>query len=223
MTKLINATEFLWKMSELYKKAGWSPKEVHFSLLDLMENVNNEPKYVVTATNANWIPVSERLPENEPGTEYLVTTYTTSVKGRAPYYDVSVACFTDNLHELDDYDFPEESDNRPGWYKDDSEAGFYDIETIGDELFTKRVIAWMPMPEPYREGHRENATGICYLEDTVPCPYDLEGVKHSENWTDIYCQIQERLSNCDGKCYKCQLFTTFMDGFKKMMEVKDGR
>ena len=150
--KIINSTEFLRNMAELYEKAGWDPKEVHFSLMDLIENIGNEPKIVVEATNANWIPVEERLPEidtNKPRIEYLITTYTPPTKRRKAFYSVFQACYTDNLHELDDYVFPDDSYKRPGWYCEDSEMGYYEIGSP-DYKLAPQVIAWMPMPEPYQ-------------------------------------------------------------------------
>lgn len=150
--KIINSTEFLRNMAELYEKAGWDPKEVHFSLMDLIANIDNEPKIVVEATNANWIPVTERLPEidpNEPRITYLITIYVPPKKRSESYYEVITACYTDNLHELEEYDFPDDSFKRPGWYNEDSEAGYYEIGCPYDQL-TPQVIAWMPMPEPYR-------------------------------------------------------------------------
>ena len=61
-----------------------------------------------------WIPVSERLPE-EDDKEYLVTMYSGGV------YDVDTSYF---------------------WY---FEEGYSDWGDCG-------VIAWMPLPEPYKEG-----------------------------------------------------------------------
>lgn len=41
---LINAEAFLDGMRDLYAKAGWDPKEVHFSLNDLIANIEGEQK-----------------------------------------------------------------------------------------------------------------------------------------------------------------------------------
>lgn len=152
--KIINSTDFLRNMTELYEKAGWDPNEVHFSLRDLASNIDNEPNVVVEATNANWIPVEERLPEidpNKPMVTYLITTYAPPSKRREAYYDVFTACYTDNLYELDEYDFPDDSFKRPGWYNEDSEMGYYEVGGPYDQL-TPQVIAWMPMPGPYQRG-----------------------------------------------------------------------
>ena len=67
---------------------------------------------------------------------------------------------------------------------------------------------------------RDSFTGECRSTAPKICLYK-RNLWNATYASDIYCQIKERLSNCDGKCYKCQLFTTFMDGFKHMMEVKN--
>ena len=77
-----------------------------------------------------WIPVSERLPEEEG-------KYLTTVKGI-----ISTRCeiltFTNNLYKVDKDDFC--AKKRPGWYFFDYEYGY--IEETD-------VIAWMPLPEMY--------------------------------------------------------------------------
>ena len=65
--------------------------------------------------------------------------------------------------------------------------------------------------EPFTRECRSSEPKQCLLYKS-----DLANVQYA---LDIYCQIQERKSNCNGKCYKCQLFTTFMAGFKLMMEA----
>lgn len=72
--------------------------------------------------NDGWIPVSERLPEE------------------SDYY---MACIYND--EADDYDF------RKTWF---AHADDYDMdESEWRELYDfERVIAWQPLPEPYKEG-----------------------------------------------------------------------
>lgn len=71
--------------------------------------------------NDGWIPVSERLPEE------------------SDYY---MACIYND--EADDYDF------RKTWF---AHADDYDMdESEWRELYDfERVIAWQPLPEPYKE------------------------------------------------------------------------
>lgn len=86
--------------------------------------------------NAGWIPVSEKLPEDDNMRFYM--------------------CIVEN-HEED----------LPMFCQYDSEYGFgfwhdiYDPVSLGfldtefrtnDELGYEKVIAWQPLPEPYKEG-----------------------------------------------------------------------
>ena len=80
-----------------------------------------------------WIPVSERLPE-ERG-DYLVTQKATFTD----YVYISVIGYAHNLYDVDEYDFADKK--RPGWYEYDSEWGYRECDD---------VIAWMPLPEPYK-------------------------------------------------------------------------
>ncbi|MCR4674062.1 MAG: DUF551 domain-containing protein [Lachnospiraceae bacterium] len=78
-----------------------------------------------------WIPVSERLPDK--GGQYLVTLHFST-------HDViDVISYARNLYLVDEYDFSDKK--RPGWFDYDSEYGYYER---GD------VIAWQPLPEPYK-------------------------------------------------------------------------
>lgn len=84
---------------------------------------------------ADWIPVSERLPEKDG--EYLVTV--SSFCGEI----VFKCSFAMDLHKVDEYNFPE---HKCGFYGIDSEWGSYEIND---------VIAWMPSPDPYRKESEE--------------------------------------------------------------------
>lgn len=77
-----------------------------------------------------WIPVSERLPEEEGD-------YLTTVKGRISTHH-EILSFAKNLYKVDKFDFC--AKKRPGWYFLDHEYGY--IEETD-------VIAWMPLPEIY--------------------------------------------------------------------------
>jgi len=78
---------------------------------------------------ATWIPVSERLPE-ENGNFLTVDEH--------GY--IHIFCFVNNLKMVDDFYFFDKN-NVPGWYDYDSEFGFYQI---------KDIVAWMPLPQPYK-------------------------------------------------------------------------
>lgn len=76
-----------------------------------------------------WIPVSERLPEND-GT-YLVTAE--SIGRRI----TRIRSFAENLNKVDEYDFPI---NKCGWYDYDCEFGYWE---------DTEVVAWVSLIEPY--------------------------------------------------------------------------
>lgn len=82
---------------------------------------------------SEWTPVSKRLPEKRG--EYLVTQKTSF----SDYVYRSIAGYALNLHDVDEYDFADKK--RAGWYEYDSERGYYEIDG---------VIAWMPLPAPFR-------------------------------------------------------------------------
>lgn len=81
----------------------------------------------------NWIPCSEKLPEKDG--EYLL-------------YGKVVDENEDNHKFIGLYD---EGSEGFGWWQD-----YYDNKTLGflDSDFTEyaSVVAWMPLPQPYKEG-----------------------------------------------------------------------
>lgn len=90
-------------------------------------------KMAIKALEPKWIPVLERLPEKRG--DYLVTQKATFTD----YVYISVAGYALNLYDVDEYDFADKK--RSGWYNYDPEYGYYEIDD---------VIAWMPLPEPYK-------------------------------------------------------------------------
>ena len=78
-----------------------------------------------------WISVEDRLPEEEG--QYIVTTK----------FGIKISSFSNNLYKIDKYDFEDyKGKQRKGFYNYDSEYGYFEQD----------VLAWMPMPEPYKEG-----------------------------------------------------------------------
>lgn len=89
-----------------------------------------------------WIPVNERLPENDTNvllwceSYCCVGYYIERFTVEAPYdYEGS-----DEYNEEDDTYYVEE-----GWYERIYNWGDFSSVWIAD-----RVIAWMPLPEPYK-------------------------------------------------------------------------
>ena len=102
-------------------------------LASSMEKVDEAVKLAVNALDGcRWVAVSEQLPEEE--TEVLVTVY---------------------FHGVKDYKGGWNSHIEPKYYTE--VASFYDDEwhSYTDEYKIARnrheVIAWMPLPEPYKE------------------------------------------------------------------------
>jgi hypothetical protein len=88
-----------------------------------------EVRQIINETPSPWIPVSERFPDDE--TEVLIQ-YGQSFMVAYHIFDNTI------------YPFGYEDEDETGWYdnKDDFICG-------SDE-----VIAWMPLPEPYKEAEK---------------------------------------------------------------------
>lgn len=103
-----------------------------------------------------WIPVTEKLPECE---QTVLITVEHRPFGGKPYRRVTKAFYEDgNMNTEDsgccwdvssvDWEYDEESDGYiipEGWWEDTDYCEVLGI--VGDF-----VLAWMPLPEPYREG-----------------------------------------------------------------------
>ena len=98
-----------------------------------VEALEQEPNKSEILTG--WIPVSERLPEEDG--EYLVTVKPT-FKNMRNY--IKHCDFARNLYLVDEYDFVDKK-GVAGFYKYDSEYGYYEMT---------EVIAWCELPEPYK-------------------------------------------------------------------------
>jgi hypothetical protein len=76
-----------------------------------------------------WIPVSERLPDER---EKCLVAF------KGGY--VGIMCYASDLYRVDEYDFCDEK-GKAGWFDYDRELGHYSRDD---------VIAWMPLPTPYK-------------------------------------------------------------------------
>lgn len=107
----------------------------------VISELNRLEGYIMRLPSAQpepqWIPVSERMPED--GTDCLV-----SVRCSTQVVIVDMATYSTDLFKVDKEDF---FGNRgeSGWYYFSGEYGYCKI---------LNVIAWMPLPEPYREEKR---------------------------------------------------------------------
>jgi len=97
-----------------------------------VDYINNLPSVTPTRTR-KWIPISERLPEDDG--KYLVT-----MKGIiSNFFYISTTSYAKDLHKVNKYDF--KNGIGDGWYGYDGEYGYYKIDN---------VVAWMPLPTPYK-------------------------------------------------------------------------
>ena len=104
----------------------WYEGQTNVEVLGYMP-LNGVDTIISLRPKGKWIPVSERLPE-EPG-YYLVTIKIEIIPALKPYYEVCSAKFGCS----------------------GTVYGF-DIGYIGDGV---SVIAWMPLPEPYKAESEE--------------------------------------------------------------------
>ena len=106
-----------------------------------------------------WIPVTERLPENEQEVEI---TYTSKHwKTGEPLYFTCRAFYTDGTMNTEDSSYAwNEIDN---WeYNENLDAyiipeGWWEVVGFAEEFgcVDQPVVAWMPLPEPYKAGDSE--------------------------------------------------------------------
>lgn len=108
-------------VGEDYYNIGYSSYKLDYVIAWLNKYFEFCGEAKVVSDNNGWIPVSEKLPEE------------------SDYY---MACIYND--EADDYDF------RKTWF---AHADDYDMdESEWRELYDfERVIAWQPLPEPYKE------------------------------------------------------------------------
>ena len=145
------------RISEAATEAcGYSP---------LTRVVSEEEINRILEQESAWIPCSERLPV--PETEVLITARRKYTNGE--YHDIiTTALYEDGKISENDScwtwvdiegEYDEENDCYiipEGWW----ECKHFNADDVYDNLVDCEVIAWMPLPEPYREGaenaHAEN-------------------------------------------------------------------
>lgn len=98
------------------------------------ENFNSNDKGKDIEIERRWFPIKENPPQKNGS--YLVTVDYGPTLGKS----CEIARFANILEEIDDFDFY--NARRPGWYRYDSEYGYYEIDN---------VIAWMERPKPYEQ------------------------------------------------------------------------
>ena len=110
-------------------------REMMKQAADAIEDLDNKLNLYRQGKISHWIPVSERLPEEDG--KYL-TVHTLNTIPPQPW--IEVCWFAKNLHKVDKYEFPKK---KAGFYQSDSEYGNYEVSGISH---------WMPLPEPPKDG-----------------------------------------------------------------------
>lgn len=125
-----------------YKETGKDEYDVGYGSYDLNNVISwfNEcfefcGKTKVASDNGGWIPVKERLPEDDDMRFYMCIAENHEE-------DLPMFCQYDR-----EYGF--------GFWRDiydSATLGFVDTEfSTNDELGYEKVVAWQPLPEPYKE------------------------------------------------------------------------
>ena len=119
------------EMSHVYKDGGkWAKQITEDFCMDIDEQPTIEPE-------PQWIPCSERLPSKEECKEWIDK----NLGGIGYLYP----CLVTRYSSIN----PDRTENNPYVAKH-----YYDGEDFvnnGEEVCSEYIIAWMPLPEPYRE------------------------------------------------------------------------
>lgn len=116
----------------------------------------SKEKIINTLQDSRWIPCSERLPEVEK--EVLICAVSTGCDGKE-YKTITTALYEDGtVSEVNscwvwmdiDGEWDEENDCLiipKGWW----EYRHFNPDEVYNNVIDKKVVAWMPLPEPYKE------------------------------------------------------------------------
>lgn len=155
--------EYLRNRSDEARKCGH--EETYFDLLTIIDGLKNMETVPASALDKDtnvptWIPVSERLPACEQ--EVLICTKVKPV-GKDAYIDsiITPAIYEDGTMTENDSAWGWEEVDWAGWDEEEDcgiiPEGWWENRHFNpDNLFNcpvdREVVAWMPLPQPYKEG-----------------------------------------------------------------------
>ena len=130
--------------------------------IDVLNQIGDIPS---VEPERKWIPCSERLPECEQ--EVLICTKKTVYVSRSSGYTfteeeiVTPALYEDGTMREVDSKWRWEDIDWAGWDEEEDcgiipegwwENRHFNTDEVYNNVVDKEVIAWMPLPEPYKEG-----------------------------------------------------------------------
>ena len=138
---------------EFFRLGHTHAPEVHYSDLAFLSAAISALR---EQEERRWIPVTERLPENE--TDVLVAYTRKGVRG-CSYSGVCTAFHTDGRTRTENSSYDWEIDMD---YNEEVDAyivpeGWWETVDFGEEFFAVDAVVthWMPLPEPPKEGRYE--------------------------------------------------------------------
>ena len=139
---------------ERWEESGWSKSEVPNTYMLILAK-----KALEKQLNGGWIPVSERLPDNNTKVQVTGVRYSEYTKKNiyvrfnAKYIGKHSIKVDDMWPYCEDYtwnDYVEEEDEyyvKEGWYETIENWDDYTDLYVSDY----EVLAWQKLPEPYKE------------------------------------------------------------------------
>lgn len=139
-----HAMTLYWKLKK-YEDTGITPEQL--KIID-EEYSRMAHELAMLRQQNQWIPVSDALPT--PEEEVLIITKRGTIT-TALYEDGTIteddSCWT--WYDVD-FDYDEETDTNyipAGWW----EYRHFNADEVFNNVVDKKVLAWMPLPEPYKE------------------------------------------------------------------------
>lgn len=154
MTRKIDGDALIKSLEDLYQKAGWGEREVHFSLADMKANVSFQPE---AADDQKIIVRVNRIVS-----KYDLDKFAEELKGKYPNIIVlppEVDLMYPSQNWIPIWVMPPEYRTEclfytksggyiVGYREDAFGQDIYETGAFASGSFTP--LAWMPLPEPYR-------------------------------------------------------------------------